>query len=235
MRSCSESIYFIKVTNAEKLLTLLKENSPYLPANCKSVISELEMTISIIKTQNATIHQKKQLYSDAVENLKRIFIKRDDAIRKRLSCIGAFIKEHFGKTSQEALLISDFISQIRGANRIHNVGNSSIENNINQAYLSYTAQIQLFTTIITYLKELKNNYNPLDETLSVSALKAIQEEAVSANDTVITTYSEFLLLKNNRAKTCIRLSGLAQEIKSCIKTIPNIRRTESRLIKSLKI
>ncbi|MEO4004086.1 hypothetical protein [Flavobacterium sp. CAU 1735] len=235
MRSCSESIYFIKVTNAEKLLTLLKDNSPYLPANCKSVISELEMTISIIKTQNATIHQKKQLYSDAVENLKRIFIKRDDAIRKRLSCIGAFIKEHFGKTSQEALLISDFISQIRGANRIHNVGNSSIENNINQAYLSYITQIQLFSSVITLLEGLKNAYTVLDKTLSILALKAIKKEAIEANDTVITTYSEYLLLKNNRAKACTRLSELTQEIKSLVKATSTIRKTEFRLIKNLKI
>ncbi|WP_300487813.1 hypothetical protein [Flavobacterium sp.] len=235
MRSCSESIYFIKVTNAEKLLTLLKDNSPYLPANCKSVISELEMTISIIKTQNATIHQKKQLYSDAVENLKRIFIKRDDAIRKRLSCIGAFIKEHFGKTSQEALLISDFISQIRGANRIHNVGNSSIENNINQAYLSYITQIQLFSSVITLLEDLKNAYTVLDKTLSILALKAIKKEAIEANDTVITTYSEYLLLKNNRAKACTRLSELTQEIKSLVKATSTIRKTEFRLIKNLKI
>jgi|GEM_PF-704909 len=235
MRSCSESIYIIKVVNAEKLLALLKENSPYLPENCKSVISELEMTISIIKTQNTTIHLKKQLYSDAVENLKRIFIKRDDAIRKRLSGIGAFIKEHFGKTSQEALLISDLISQIRGANRIHNVGNSSIENNVNQAYLSYITQIQLFSSIITSLEDLKNRYTVLDETLSILALKAIKEEAIQANDAVITTYSEYLLLKNNRAKACTRLSELTQEIKSLVKATSTIQKTEFRLIKNLKI
>ncbi|HRB71643.1 MAG: hypothetical protein E2604_02565 [Flavobacterium sp.] len=235
MRSCSESIYRIKVTNAEKLLILLKENSLYLPENCKALISELETTITIIKTQNTAVHLKKQLYSDAVENLKRIFIKRDDAIRKRLSGIGVFIKKCFGKTSREALSISDSISQIRGANRIHNVGNSSIENNINQAYLSYTSQIQLFSSVITSLENLKNTYTPFDETLSILALKAIKKEATQANDTVITIYSEYLLLKNSRAKACTRLSELTQEIKSMVKATSTIRKTEFRLIKNLKI
>jgi len=234
MRSCSESVYSTKVGNAEKLLMLLNESTLHLPEKCKSIIPELETTLSTVKKQNTIILIKKQQYSEAVENLKQIFIKRDDSIRKRLSGIGVYMKESFGKNSAEALLISNYITQIRGTNRVYNVGNSSIENNINQSYLSYTTQIQLFSSIIAYLETL-NTYKPIDENVAVLALKAIREEAVWANDTVITTYSEFLLLKNNRAKTCIRLSKLAQEIKSSIKAVSNSRSTELRLIKSLKI
>lgn len=235
MRSCSETSYTTKVANAKKLLALLKRSANYLPSSLQPIMIELETTTTLIKDQNALIILKKQQYSYAVENLKQLFIQREDSVRKRLSQIGAYIKTTFGKTAPEALAVSQFISGIRGANRAHNVGNSSIKNNINQAYLSYTSQIRLFAELINYLENLGNDYNPTCHNLSILALKTIREKASNANDMVMVTYSEFLLLKNNRSEACTRLSRLALEIKVGLKQIDKIHSTEFRIFKTLKL
>lgn len=235
MRSCSETSYITKVANAKKLLALLKRSANYLPSTLRPIVAELEATTVLIKEQNALIFLKKQHYSEAVENLKQLFIQRDDSIRKRLSQIGTYIKSTFGKTAPEAIAVSYYIASIRGANRAHNVGNSSIKNNINQSYLSYTSQIRLFSELINYLEKLENGYSPTDINLAVPALKTVLKNARNANDTVMVVYSEFLLLKNSRSEACIRLSRLALEIKVGIKSIDKIHPSEFRIFKSLKL
>lgn len=233
MRSCSESGFTSKVVNAEKLLTLLEQTS--LSSEFNPTINEFKTTIAAIKQQNAVIILKKQHYSQTVEDLKQLFILKENAIRKRLSLIGAYVKTHFGKTSEEAIQVTDFISGIRGANRVHNVGNSSVKNNINQSYLSYTSQIRLFSELIIYLKSLDNTYKPSNKNLTVAALQSIQEKATYANDAVIVTYTELLQIKNNRKEACIRLNQLAQEIKTCIKKTDYNQLPEFRHLRNLKI
>lgn len=233
MRSCSESGFTSKVTNAEKLLTLLEQTT--LPPEFNPTINELKTAITSIKKQNAIIILKKQHYSQTVEDLKQLFVSKENAIRKRLSLIGAYVKTHYGKTSKEAIQISDYIYQIRGSNRAHNVGNSSVKNNINQSYLSYTSQIRLFSELIHYLKSLDKTYTPSNKNLTVPALQSIQEKATYANDAVIVTYTELLQIKNTRKEACTRLAQIAQEIKSHIKKTDYNQLPEFRHLRSFKI
>ncbi|MCF6132857.1 hypothetical protein [Flavobacterium wongokense] len=234
MRSHSETSYGARIGNAEKLVAALQNFNGYLPIKPEFSITSYTGLINTTKGFNTTVADKKQAHSLAVENRIQIFDKREDAIKKTLPSINGAVKVFFGRTSKEAKDVAAIIAKITGNNIKRGTINVN-ENLVSQSYQSYQSKTQFFADLVEYLTNFGTDYDPANSAIKVIALNGIYANAVTANNEVMNTFTQFAQNNAIRIESYNQLSQTAIRIKDSVKAQYGVQSTEYRLIKGLKI
>ncbi len=235
MSSNSEVSYGARIGNAEKLVAALQNFNGYVPVKPEYSINNYSTLITEIKSENNTVATNKQSYSLAVDNRQRIFDTGDDSIKKLLSPINGAIKVIYGRTAKEATDAAAIIAKIRGANIKKSSSTTPNEETVSQSYQSYNSKVQFFSDLIVNLTNFGNNYTPANTTLTVPALTAKYNSAVTANAEVMNTFTQFAQANTVRITKYDLLSQTAIRIKDSVKAQYGNNSTEYLLIKGLKI
>lgn len=235
MRSISERSFGARIGNAESLVAALQNFNGYQAVKPEFSIDRFTDLIRTTKGMNATVAEKKQAYSLAVENRIQVFDKGQTSIDKILSPINTTVKLVYGRSSKEAHDVAAIIAKIRGVNKIAKVTDKSDEGTISQSYQSYHSKAQFFADLLVNLRTFGNQYQPVNATLSVSELDTVYANCVAANNEVMNSFAQFA--QNNAARIAgyYVLSQTAIGIKDSVKAQYGFHSTEYRLIKGLAI
>ena len=233
MSSNTERGYGARIGNAEKLVRALESFNNYQTTKPELSIPGMNEQIALIKNLNTQVASTKQVYSLAVENRLQILEKNPDSIKKMLSPINASVKAFFGKEAKQSLDVASIIKKMRGKNIVKSI--NSEENTISQSYQSYHSKTQFFADLIVNVSAFDNDYNPINPKLSVTSLKALYDNAVSANKYVVYCHTQFVLTNEKRIKAYELLSLNAIRAKESVKAQYGTQSVEYRLVKSLCI
>lgn len=235
MRSISERSYGARIGNAESMVASLQNFIGYQPIKPAYSISSFTDLINTTKGFNNTVAGKKQSYSLAVENRIQIFDKETFSINKILSPINGTVKVVYGRTSKEATDVARIIAKIRGVNKTNKLIEKLDEATVSQSYQSYNSKAQFFSDLIVNLTNFGANYNPANDVVKVVALNDVYANAVTANNEVMNTFTQFVQDNATRIDSYYQLSQMAIGIKESVKAQYGFNSPEYRLIKGLII
>lgn len=233
MNQTTERGYGARIGNAAKLVQALQSFDNYQPQRPELSIAGIHEQIEAIKNLNNEVATKKQAYSLAVENRLQILEKNPDSIKKILSPINANVKVIYGKNSTEATDVARIIKKMRGKNMVKS--NTPEAKTISQSYQSYHSKVQFFADLVASISTFGSNYNPVNPKLSITSLKELYKTAVSANNLIVESNANFVLINQKRINSYTMLSQNALCVKESVKAQYGQQSVQYRIVKGLHI
>ena len=235
MSSNSEVSYGARIGNAEKLVAALQNFNNYTPIKPEYSITAYNDLITAIKSQNNDVASKKQSYSLAIDNRKKVYELNANSIKNILSPINAAVKVSYGRTAKEATDVASIIAKIRGANIKSKKTANPDEATVSQSYQSFNSKAQFFADLIANLTNFGTDYSPANSGITITELNNRYNDAITANNDVMNNFTQFVQNNKVRIESYNTLSQTAIRIKDSIKAQYGNNSTEYNLVKGLKI
>jgi hypothetical protein len=237
----SEKTFGSRIANAEAIATHLKSFTTFVAPTTSTTIENYDGIIATLKTENAKATNQRVDYSLAVSKRANLFFKEKGSVEKLLSPITSTVRASFGKTSPEAIEISNLATKIRGEkkkkeDKLASSETKETDKKIKSSSLrSYGSITQHFADMLVTLTNFGTSYSPANNEVKLVALNAKISLLRTANNEVTEKMGSYKSTLNTRLGFYKDLSERTQRIKEAVKSQYGASSTEYGLIKKLVV
>ena len=234
MKSISEQSFGKKLENANALSTLISGFTGFVTLNPLVSVAALNTLTSDIKGANSNVAGNLQSYTMTIDQKQKVFNVGPTSIKKITTPVIANVRSLYGKTSQEAESVNNFVVKIRGEKVAKPTANANAET-ISKSQRSYGSVLQNFSDMITTLDSFETPYQSAKTDYTIASLILKKDEATLINTKSVQEFGKLKLARDTRNTQYEQLSDLSQRLKDAVKAQYGNSSPEFKLVKGLKI